>query len=44
MGTVVSFTFKQGSLADLSVQMHPPMQDMVTLTAMLYRFCAAWNV
>ncbi|PPQ72349.1 hypothetical protein CVT24_002065 [Panaeolus cyanescens] len=23
---------------------HPPMMDMVTLTAMLYRFCATWNV
>ncbi|KAM6495736.1 hypothetical protein JOM56_008442 [Amanita muscaria] len=24
--------------------MHPPMMDTVTVTAMLYRFCAAWNL
>ncbi|CAK5263068.1 unnamed protein product [Mycena citricolor] len=23
---------------------HPPIMDMVTVTAMLYRFCAAWNL
>ncbi|KDR66513.1 hypothetical protein GALMADRAFT_106163 [Galerina marginata CBS 339.88] len=30
--------------AGLGTVMHPPMMDMVTLTAMLYRFCAAWNL
>jgi len=30
--------------AGMGTVMHPPMQDMVTLTAMLYRFCAAWNL
>ncbi|KAF5321034.1 hypothetical protein D9619_000853 [Psilocybe cf. subviscida] len=30
--------------AGLGTVMHPPMMDMVTLTAMLYRFCAAWNI
>lgn len=24
--------------------MHPPIMDMVTVTAMLFRFCAAWNL
>ncbi|KAF4574817.1 hypothetical protein EYR40_005444 [Pleurotus pulmonarius] len=24
--------------------MHPPIMDTVTVTAMLYRFCAAWNL
>ena len=28
----------------LLLQMHPPIMDMVTLSAMLYRFCATWNV
>ncbi|PPQ74905.1 hypothetical protein CVT26_011400 [Gymnopilus dilepis] len=30
--------------AGMGTVMHPPMMDMVTLTAMLYRFCAAWNI
>ncbi|CAA7259517.1 unnamed protein product [Cyclocybe aegerita] len=30
--------------AGLGTVMHPPMMDMVTLTAMLYRFCAQWNI
>ncbi|KAF4619522.1 hypothetical protein D9613_005485 [Agrocybe pediades] len=30
--------------AGLGTVMHPPMMDMVTLTAMIYRFCAAWNL
>jgi hypothetical protein len=25
-------------------QMHPPMMDMVTLTAMLYRFCSTYGL
>ncbi|KAJ7068105.1 hypothetical protein C8F01DRAFT_590354 [Mycena amicta] len=24
--------------------MHPPIMDMVTMTAMLYRFCSAWGL
>ncbi|KAF8206872.1 hypothetical protein K438DRAFT_1917657 [Mycena galopus ATCC 62051] len=24
--------------------MHPPIMDTVTVTAMLYRFCVAWNL
>jgi len=30
--------------AGLGTVMHPPMMDMVTLTAMLYRFCTTWNI
>ncbi|KJA30107.1 hypothetical protein HYPSUDRAFT_126507 [Hypholoma sublateritium FD-334 SS-4] len=30
--------------AGLGTVMHPPMMDMVTLTAMLYRFCTQWNL
>jgi hypothetical protein len=28
----------------LSFKMHPPIMDTVTVTAMLYRFCAQWNL
>ena len=43
MGTVVGFTLacsKNFGIDPESPQMHPPMQDMVTLTAMLCRFNA----
>jgi len=30
--------------AGMGTVMHPPIMDMVTLSAMLYRFCATWNV
>jgi len=30
--------------AGMGTVTHPPIMDMVTLSAMLYRFCATWNV
>jgi hypothetical protein len=48
MGTVVnspsSTDIQRKFLMSLLLQTHPPIMDMVTLSAMLYRFCATWNV
>jgi hypothetical protein len=35
---------EQDANLTMLVQMHPPIMDTVTVTAMLYRFCAAWNL
>jgi hypothetical protein len=48
-GTVVRVSYfllvsEQDASLTMLVQMHPPIMDTVTVTAMLYRFCAAWNL
>jgi hypothetical protein len=44
-GTVVSGVHQLcGGHVDIRTKMHPPMMDIVTVTCMLYRFCALFNL